>query len=140
MTTDQITAERKAILERVTARAAIGSGLSLALDEWRTVHPQSDEAVFWTRAVEVASARLAELKPTQQPDESSEAMTDEESKRFGEQPMQFGKYEGQSIDVVPIDYLVWLADKQGKFCARLNRYLRSPRIKAELAQTERDED
>jgi hypothetical protein len=58
------------------------------------------------------------------------AMSDEESKRFGNQIIEFGKYRGKRYDDVPLDYWQWLADENNK----IQRYLRSQRIKKELAE------
>jgi hypothetical protein len=72
------------------------------------------------------------IKSEQSSPFSPTAMTDIEAKRFGFERMRFGKYAGELISSVPLDYLAWLADQCRKTWLDLNGYLRSPTIKAEL--------
>ena len=60
-----------------------------------------------------------------------EAMKDGEARAFGNSPMLFGKYAGQLVDSVDLDYLRWLADSSRETWRDLTRYLTSPRISGE---------
>ncbi|MFA5056530.1 MAG: DUF3820 family protein [Opitutaceae bacterium] len=61
-------------------------------------------------------------------------MTDIEATRFGEDKMPFGKFAGEPVNCVPLDYLAWLADASRKMWLDLNGYLRSSKIVAEIEQ------
>lgn len=77
-------------------------------------------------------AALGVTTPVSEPPTGVEPMTDADAKRFGLTPMQFGKkYIGQTVDSVPLDYLVWMADESRKTWRTLHAYLNSPRIKRE---------
>lgn len=54
-------------------------------------------------------------------------MTNEESRKFGNELMKFGKHKGKRVDEVPEDYLEWL-DAQPDFRMDLRRYLCSERV------------
>jgi hypothetical protein len=58
-----------------------------------------------------------------------EAMTDQESLLYELEKMQFGKYEGQPIGDVPLDYLEWLADASRGTWRKIQSYLMSKRAK-----------
>jgi hypothetical protein len=57
-------------------------------------------------------------------------MTDDESRKFGQRAIEFGRYACQPVESVPLDYLLWL-DEQPDFRRDLNKYLRSDRIQQE---------
>ena len=55
------------------------------------------------------------------------AMTDKESRTFGQMQMGFGSHSALTYDECPMDYLEWLEEAN----RNLSRYLRSRRIRAE---------
>lgn len=65
------------------------------------------------------------------------AMTDAEAKKFERDGMPFGKWAGNPVGKVPLEYLVWL-DEQDDFHRQLNRYLRNEQV--QRMQGERDGD
>ena len=76
--------------------------------------------------------RIEKELPRRKEDDSSKAMTDEQSKAFGRSMVEFGKYIFQRYDDVPLDYLEWLADQN----TTLARYLESRRIREERKEAE----
>ncbi len=88
-----------------------------------------------TRYYEIIRNELVERYPLPKQDGPAfEPMSDEESFRFENQfTMPFGKHHGDRIGAVPMTYLQWLASEgdSAKFIRQLNRYLASPRIRAE---------
>ena len=56
-------------------------------------------------------------------------MTDLEARRFGNELIPFGEFQGKRIDEVPLDRLVWYADQT--LTNDLRRYLASDRVKVE---------
>jgi hypothetical protein len=65
-----------------------------------------------------------------------EPFTDQQARQFGATAMEFGKHAGKRVDEVDLNYLVWLADASRATWRNLTRYLRSPRIAAELEEGE----
>jgi hypothetical protein len=59
-------------------------------------------------------------------------------KRIGRKTMEFGKYQGRSIDEVPLDYLEWLSDQSRTFAKELDAYLNSKRVLSERVDDEAD--
>lgn len=55
------------------------------------------------------------------------AMTDEQSRRFGRNVLNFGVHRDKTYDECPLDYLEWLCDQN----AELRRYIKSRRIQEE---------
>ena len=80
----------------------------------------------------VRCALPAERLTTASITDSLPPMSDEQAKAYGKTQIQFGKYSGQEIDSVPLDYMIWLADQSRDTWRLLHSYLNSPRIKAEL--------
>lgn len=64
-----------------------------------------------------------------------EPMSDEVARRFGNNTMGFGKYVGQRIDEIPIDYLLWFVEQKDTFKQELRRYIKSRRVQAEIEET-----
>ena len=89
---------------------------------------------FWRAIAEAATKQAGDSPAASGQDAAAQpAMTDEESRRFGQTPMRFGKHAGDRIDDVPIDYLIWLAEYQrNNFKDDLRRYVQSRRVQAEL--------
>lgn len=56
--------------------------------------------------------------------EDREKMNRAEADKFGKTSMGYGKYAGESISMVPVDYLNWLAGQSTQWMKQLNRYLR----------------
>jgi hypothetical protein len=90
---------------------------------------QHDDAQrFWERLAELVGEHAP--KATSEP-RALDAMTDEEARLFEVRwTMPFGEYTGHKIKDVPLERLCWYADQ--RFNDALRRYLRSPRIRAEI--------
>jgi hypothetical protein len=63
--------------------------------------------------------------------------SDAHARAWGRNKMQFGKYEGQRIDEVPLSYLEKLAEPND-FTRHLRRYLASARIAMEQEAAEQN--
>lgn len=72
---------------------------------------------FWRRLKRELLTR--EISPT--------AMTDAQRREFGTSLVEFGRYRGQRVDDVPLDYWEWFTDENTK----VRRYLENRRIMAE---------
>lgn len=133
MTADQ----QNLIRSRVLGREVAGVALGLARDEAIVLGPVSRQS-YWEHIHEQAAAELLKLNPPEGPEidgDTEQPMNDEQSRKFGRQPMPFGVYYGKQIDDVPASYLMTLVDDT-EFKKKLRRYLASPRIKSELSQSE----
>jgi len=58
-----------------------------------------------------------------------------EAKHFESRAMPWGKYEGQPVSAVPLDYLGYIVDDHDEFKADVRRYLDSSRVKHEDTET-----
>jgi uncharacterized protein (DUF3820 family) len=63
-------------------------------------------------------------------------MNDVQVARFENQLMPYGEFAGKSVKNVPLDRLQWYADQ--KFTDQLRLYLKSSKIKREVALHEQD--
>lgn len=112
---------------RVTQRIAARELLSLA---------ESESPEFWEAIIDEARKHLP---PEPEKPSSREAMNDQEARIWGGlQSFPRGKYEGQRVDDVPLDYVAWWLDHQDPFTTQLRRYYNSPRVQAELRAAEPD--
>ncbi len=109
------------------AREAAGVVCQLILDEALS-HRDTATASFYGSLLEhLRDIVPEELWPSVKV-ERDKPMTDDEAKRFGLQPMPFGRHHfGKPIKDVPLDYLLWL-ETEPDFRRQLNRYLRSRRM------------
>lgn len=55
-------------------------------------------------------------------------MSDTQARAFEKKLMPWGKYRGDPVGDVELDYLFFLAEKPDEFMADLRRYLRSDRV------------
>jgi len=91
---------------------------------------ESEEEILGKHVWEVLYKKFQNRKMCEtKTKEKSSRMTVAESRRFGKQPIPFGRFKGQPVDQVPLDMLEWYADQ--KFVDELRRYLRSSRIQKE---------
>lgn len=63
-------------------------------------------------------------------------MGDKESQMFGSTHIKFGKYAGERVDEVPLDYLLWLSENKDPWKEQLKRYIKSKRIQSEQQDLE----
>jgi uncharacterized protein (DUF3820 family) len=61
-------------------------------------------------------------------------MTDAPAAAFEKTPMPFGKYQGEPVGDVPVDYLIWMTE--GDFTTTMRRYLASERFQRRQAEAE----
>ena len=73
------------------------------------------------------------------PPKKLEPYTDAEADSVGLEPMPFGRYNGNQISLVPLDYLDWLLGESARFVEVLTQYLKNPKI-AERLRTELEND
>jgi len=79
------------------------------------------------------------IEPGEKPLQSVPPMTDQEAFLFKQERMEFGKYTGQCVCDVPLDYLEWLADASRKTWRQIHGYLNSPRVKQEREAAEAED-
>ena len=117
----------------VEAREIAEAALSLALDEWQSKYFDNYDQMFWKRVKAVVESKLPKAELPPQPG----GMSSDEARLFGQRmTMPAGKYAGQPVDKVPIDYLLWWAFEPSDFTKQLRRYLRSERIQREIEQSD----
>jgi hypothetical protein len=115
------------ILARKHAREVAAEIAELAIGETKGMDCDALAAFYET---------LARLLPLPRPAPSPaveariEPFSDAQARCWGKSRMQFGKYEGQAIDQVPLSYLEKLAEPND-FTRHLRRYLASHRIAIE---------
>ncbi len=102
------------LAENVTARQTLESTL-----EWITEHGEQPQR-FWELLAEHCAAKL----PAKPSPEVLEPMDYQESFRFEQSYMPFGKHEGIPIMSVPIGYLLRLTEDNA-WLKQLRRYLAS---------------
>lgn len=110
------------IRDNIAGRRAAELLIAMAKEEADKLAPKA-RLRFWECIKEVADEVLPEKK--------LEPMSDKECRAFGDEQMQFGKYEGKYVDDVPLPYLEWMADSEAKHARKLSRYLQSRRIRQE---------
>lgn len=114
---------KESIAENMKGRQAAATIVSMAQEEAKRLSEKA-RLRFWECVADGAAHHL----PTPNQDEP---MTDVEAARFGQELIDFGRYEGRRIDDIPLDYLSWVCDTQGLFAKKTHRYLRSQRTKQE---------
>ena len=112
---------------RIQARVGAELIMVLAVEESETHRFCS--SLFWQHLHNLICEKGANCIVKRQSKISS-AMTDKEAREFGQTMMEFGQYEGQKFDDVPMDYLEWIAER--KLIDQLRRYLKSKRICEEM--------
>ena len=110
--------------ENVSIGKAVKAALELCVELGHGLPP---DAVTQSRFYRAIRNELIERYPLDKEASRQETLTDVESRRFGLQPMQGRKHEGDQIDDVPLDYLHWFAETSD-FVKELRRYLKSPRV------------
>lgn len=127
--------DQSKIAARVAARQSAQQVVDLIAGEIKDFTDDQVES-FW--------AIIQAIAPPQEPTPAAEPeivpMNDEESFGFGQRTMQFGKHQGERIDSVPIEYVVWLAESADTFKTDLKRYLMSRRVQAEQETPEEDHE
>ncbi|OHB80873.1 MAG: hypothetical protein A2W31_11495 [Planctomycetes bacterium RBG_16_64_10] len=63
-------------------------------------------------------------------------MTNSEARVFEQETIEFGKHAGTKFKDVPLDYLIWLADKCRRTWRKIHAYLDSDRVRGELRDLE----
>lgn len=114
---------------RAAAREQARVAASLVVEEAGHV-PSDAQGAFWDELHKMLP-ETADKVVSPKPDEP---FTDRQARAWGRTTMPFGKYAGQCIDEVPIDYLEMLCDPQ-PFIRSLKRYLASQRIQSESDQS-----
>lgn len=99
-----------------------------ALVELATEEYGRDER-FW-EVVRNHAVTFAPMPPT--PPSPVEPLSDEDARKFGVKVLGFGCYRDQRYDEVPLEYLMWIADKN----TQLVRYIRSRRVQSEMTTRE----
>ena len=117
---DNSTVERR-VAARDQARVVAG----LIVEDVGRIQPDAQGA-FWDELRRLLPLPMAAPTPAKQP----EPFADRQAKAFGRGKISFGKYAGETVDSVPLDYLRHLCDPQ-PFILSLKRYLASQRIAAE---------
>jgi hypothetical protein len=114
------------IQRNIDAAHAAEAVAELACDESQSL-PEANRERFWR----LVGEKLARWLPRAEPQVvRDKPMTDDESRKFGQRAIEFGRYACQPVESVPLDYLLWL-DEQPDFRRDLNKYLRSDRIQQE---------
>lgn len=124
---------KASIADNMAGRKAAQTVFQLAKEEAKHLPTGKARDRFW----EVLSNTIQEKLP--KASKPSDDMTELEARTFGRQRIDFGKYEDERIDDIPMDYLRWLADAKDEFREELRRYLRSRRLKIESQDEEDDE-
>lgn len=114
------------VRDRIAGRKAAETIVLLATEE-AAAFGYHGKTSFWYTLADALSKYLPQASPARQP----EPMNDKAAQVFGQMEMKFGKYRGQPLDEVPVDYLVMLVD-DNEWKQQVRRYLRSPRIQREL--------
>ena len=118
--------DEQGVKDRVSARTAANAAASLVLEEADSL-PTDVRSVFLDEFHRLVSGPPVELIPVM----CKPPMTDEEAKPFGiRTTMPYGEFKDRRVDDVPLDRLLWYADQ--RFTDELRRYLKSPRIQAEI--------
>lgn len=116
------------IKERINGRKRAEELFALLAEDASSLS-ECGRAAFW----ESVSSQLIDVLPvSSQPEANSDQpMSDKSAAIYGRETVfPFGKYAGQRVDEVPIDYLAMLVD-DNDFKKQLRRYLRSERIQRE---------
>jgi len=82
--------------------------------------------VFWEQLHKICCAHVPCLVDEEL---RKSTMGMQEAREFGRVEIEFGRYEGQCIDEVPMRWLEWYASQD--FVDKVRRYLRSRRIQEE---------
>ena len=80
-----------------------------------------DDVPKQTKAFQTGFRREVRRRIKRQVTVEAQPMTDKQAREFGKGRIEFGKYKGYMLEVIPLEYLEWLAD-QG---VMLHRYLLS---------------
>jgi len=110
------------IAANIKSRKAAEEMLDLIREE---ANNSPNPTAFWQTIV------AASPLPTKPTNNEIKKLNGGESRAFGCGLMKFGKYSGQRIDEIPLDYLQWLVTEQETFLKKLQGYLLSSRIKQE---------
>jgi hypothetical protein len=113
------------IEKRVAAREQARVAAGLVIEEVGRV-PTEAQSSFWDEIKKMLP--IPQSAPTSQA--KGEPFTDRQASAFGKTRMPWGKYSGQCVDEVPLDYLERICDPQ-PFIRSLKRYVTSTRILAE---------
>ena len=118
--------------QRVEARKAAEAALALVAES-----VAGDALHFWT-IIRDAGIRKAPFPGGRH---STEPMTDKEAAVFGQRVMPYGKYVGDVIECVDLQYLDWLAGTVDEWKPELQRYLLNEGVRSRLfSQLQDDED
>jgi uncharacterized protein (DUF3820 family) len=118
------------IAARKQARQIAEQLVDLVLGETKAMSKDAKVAFFETLA------RLLPVSvPPAKPLAGIEPFTDAQARAWGKTRIQFGKYQGQQIDEIPLSYLEKLAEPND-FTRHLRRYLASTRIALEQEAAE----
>lgn len=102
--------DQRLMQERIAARKAAEDFLSCA-------EPHGDVTHFW-KVVRDFALRYAPL-----PEVRLSPMTDLEVSQFEFEQIKFGKYVGEKIGNIPVNYLDWLVGQNDEFKSKLKRYV-----------------
>lgn len=86
---------------------------------------------FWETLRDLAIGRLPPAPVTV---DRNPPMDDQEAIRFEASPVPYGKHSGESVGVVPCDYLLFLTEGD-MFSQRLKRYVKSKRFQERQDET-----
>tara|TARA_Y100000310_G_C20232975_1_gene601123 strand:+ start:209 stop:595 length:387 start_codon:yes stop_codon:yes gene_type:complete len=114
----------------IAARSLSEQARDLIVELWQESDvPDECDRQFWMK-LHGLIAELAQIEPPTPVIVGRQAMTDDESRRFGRTLIPFGVHAGVPVDDVPLGYLLWL-ESQPDFRISLSRYLASPRMQQE---------
>ncbi len=112
------------IRRRAVARERAREAAALVVEEAGRL-PEDARGAYWDELIKMLPLPVAAAAPADDP-----PFDDHQSKCWGRTKMPWGKYQGECVDDVPIEYLEKLCDPQ-PFIRSLKRYLSSRRIMLE---------
>lgn len=122
----------KEIQQNIQARKTAEAIIQL-LDESLKEFPERDHqqrvleimtAWIWERLINRPRAENLSMNP----------MSESQALAFENQKIGFGKYQGETIGMIPLDYLTWISDQQDTFKIQLKQYFLSERGKRRLVE------
>lgn len=115
---------------RIQARKAADEIMELVIEESRRHSPEARH--FLMCLLDQLGQLLNEESPVVEQPQNNGAMSDDDARHWERHyRIDFGKYSGQLIKDVPLDYLLWIDDDA--FRRQLRRYLASDHAQQEQA-------
>lgn len=129
------------VKERAAGRQLARTFMDLLKEEVSKIQYEEAVKAFWEELSEIMLNEHGPIQAPPPPKPKSTGMSDRVVKLFKKELMPFGKFEGEKIEDVPLQYLDWLVgEDDDALNGRLKRYLKNEKIaeqlKAELEGTD----